>query len=54
MPQERRPIGIRLGTPLLQYLHLLPAKFRLQKVCIRWWSSNHACQCRLVGSGRGA
>jgi len=31
-----------------------PAKHRLQKVCICWRPSNHACWWRLVGSGRGA
>jgi len=26
----------------------------LQKVCICWWSNNHACQWRLASSGRSA
>ena len=40
--------------PFLQHLHLWPANHRLQKVCICWRSSNHACWWRLAGSGMGA
>ena len=43
-----------LGAPSFQHLHLWSAKNRLQKVCIFWRSSNHACWWRLAGSGRGA
>ena len=38
----------------LQHLHLWPANHRLQKACICWRSSNHACWWRLAGCGRGA
>jgi len=46
--------GICPGAPTVQHLHLWPANHRLQKVCICWRSSNHACWWRLAGSGRGA
>jgi len=53
--QERRPTGICPGTPSLQHLHLWAASHHLQKVCICWRPSNHACWWRLLaGSGRGA
>jgi len=45
-------MGIRPDTPSLQHLHLWPASHCLQKVCICWRSSNHACWWRLAGSGR--
>ena len=32
----------------------LPANHRLQKVCLCWRCSNHACWWRLAGNGRGA
>jgi len=35
-------------------VHLRPANHHLQKVCICWRSSNHACWWRLAGGGRGA
>jgi len=53
-PQERHPTGICHGVPSLQHLHLWPANHRLQKVCICWRPSNHACWWRLAGSGRRA
>ena len=53
-PQIRRLTGICPGAPSLQHLHLWPASYRLQKVRICWRPSNHACWCRLAGSGRGA
>ena len=34
-----------------QHLHLWPANHCLQKVCICWRPSNHACWWRLAGSG---
>jgi len=52
-PQERRPTGSCPGTPSLQHLHRWLAKHRLQKVCISWRPSNHACWWRPAGSGRG-
>ena len=52
-PQERHPTGICPGAPS-EHLPLWPANHRLQKVCICWRTSNHACWWRLAGSGRGA
>jgi len=45
-PQERRLAGIRIGMILLlfKHLHLWLANHRLQKVCIRRRTSNHACR----------
>jgi len=43
-----------LSTPSIEHVHLWPANYRLQNVCICWRSSNHACWWRLAGSGRGA
>jgi len=40
--------------PSFQNLNLWLPNHRLQKVWIRWWSSNHVCWWRLAGSGRGA
>ena len=54
MPQERRPTGIYPGAPTVQHIHLQPGSHQLQKVCICWRPSNHACWWRLAGSGRGA
>ena len=51
--QEWCPTGICPSAPSLQHLHLWPANHHLQKVCICWRSSNHACWWRLAGSGRG-
>jgi len=48
------PQGSVAGDPSLQHLHLWPANHHLQKVCICWRSSNHACWWRLAGSGRVA
>ena len=53
-PRNRRPTGIRPGTPSLQHLHHWSANHRIQEVCICWRSSNHACWWRLAGIGRGA
>ena len=52
-PQEQRTTEIHPGTPSLQHLHLWPADYRLQKVCICWRPSNNACWWRLGGSGSG-
>ena len=40
--------------PYCSNLHLRPANHHLQKVCICWRPSNHACWWRLAGGGRGA
>jgi len=42
------------GAPSLQHLHLRLDNHRLQKVCICWRPSNHACWWRLAGSARVA
>jgi len=49
MCQQRSPTGICPGA-----LHLWTANHHLQKVCICWRPTKHACWWRLSGSWRGA
>jgi len=49
--------GVPQGSVLAPYCstsNLRPANHHLQKVCICWRPSNHACWRRLAGGGRGA